>query len=335
MNGWRRGWPAWEHERRAVPRPGWSAAFALFGVAILVLGAVALQRRSPISRAAPAATSAPSVVASAAAAERLAIDIGFTQEAHVLETVLAHTPMPATTTPPPRLTPMVRPSVGSRPLRILVVGDSVGVSFARGLEEWARHGNVQVLDDARFWCSLGRKLPITQGLTAHLPGSGCDWTKRWTDAVRDFDPDVTFVLFSIWEISPRRVPGYAGWLHPGQAPLDAWQLSEYQAGADTLSARGAPVVWFTIPCEQEPTAPGTPLWFVNHHTIRRLGATRSAVHVVDLDHAICAHGPMHSFGGVAQPRPDGAHYSQAGALAVSNWVMPIVLGHVPNPKVVG
>jgi hypothetical protein len=41
---------------------------------------------------------------------------------------------------------------------------------------------------------------------------------------------------------------------------------------------------------------------------------------------------MDGFGGVPVPRPDGAHFSPAGALAVSDWLMPIVLGQAPNPR---
>jgi hypothetical protein len=233
----------------------------------------------------------------------------------------------------PRPQPLIRPGVVNRPLRILVVGDSVGRSFATGLEQWAAsHGHAEVLDDARLWCPLGRRLPIVQGLLTHDASSGCDWTQRWAQAVRDFDPDVTIVLFSIWEVSPRQLPGHPEFLTPGAPTLDAWQLSEYRAAADVLSARQAPVVWLTIPCERVVNTPGLPLWVVDHRTIPALAASDPAVKVVDLDHAICAHGPMDGFGGVPVPRPDGAHFSPAGALAVSDWLMPIVLGQAPNPR---
>src|SRR5262249_27983987 len=137
-----------------------------------------------------------------------------------------------------------------------------------------------------------------------------------------------------WEESPRQLPGQTTWLQPGAPALDAWQLSEYRAAADVLSARGAPVVWFTIPCEQEPIEPGTPLWVVNRRTLPQLAASRPSVHLIDLDHAICARGATDAFGGVPDARYDGAHFSLAGALAVSRWVMPIVLGRAPSPPVV-
>jgi hypothetical protein len=229
--------------------------------------------------------------------------------------------------------PLHRRVTAARPLRVLVVGDSVGVTFARGMDRWGRsHGNVEVRDDARSWCALGRGLRIQQGLAAGAPSAGCaGWAKRWSDAVRSFDPDVVFVYFSIWEVSPRLLPETGEWLQPGDPRLDTWQLSEYQAAADVLSARGAPVVWFTIPCENEPIRGGSPLWHVNRRTIPELAASRRAVHVVDLDRELCRNGPSHDYAGVVGARPDGAHFSDAGALAVANWVMSIVIGDAPNP----
>jgi hypothetical protein len=240
---------------------------------------------------------------------------------------------PTVARPATRIVPLVRAGVGHRPLRILVVGDSVGVTFARGLQLWAgERGNARVVDEAHYWCALGRDARISQGITAIMPPAGCaDWGTRWANEIRTFDPDVTIVLYSIWEMALRQLPGRDDWLQPGAPALDAWQLSEYRAAADVLSARGAPVVWLTIPCENAPIRPGDPLWFVDRRTIPRLAASRPAVHVVDLDHELCSHGASHAFGGVPEARPDGAHFSEAGALAVADWLMPIVLGRVPNP----
>ena len=50
-----------------------------------------------------------------------------------------------------------------------------------------------------------------------------------------------------------------------------------------------------------------------------------------LDRELCRNGPSHDYAGLVDARPDAAHFSDAGALAVANWVMPIVLGVAPNP----
>jgi hypothetical protein len=57
------------------------------------------------------------------------------------------------------------------------------------------------------------------------------------------------------------------------------------------------------------------------------------VHVVDLNHLLCPQGPPNSdFGGVHDIRPDGAHFSDAGAFAVAQWLMPIMLGEKVAPR---
>ena len=66
-----------------------------------------------------------------------------------------------------------------RPLRVLVVGDSVGESFARGLTRWAQQtGKATVLDESREWCSLGRYLP-RNAFGPQTAAAGCDdWGTR-------------------------------------------------------------------------------------------------------------------------------------------------------------
>jgi hypothetical protein len=221
-----------------------------------------------------------------------------------------------------------------RPLRVLVVGDSVGVSFAAGLQAWAAQtGGAVVRDDSRAWCSLGRYLPRNV-YGPQNASAGCDdWGTRWASDVQSFDPDVVFVMFTIWEVVPRKMVGATDYTRPGNPAYDAWQLSEYRAAADVLSARGAPVVWFDIACENDARIKrGEPLWWVNRRTLPALARSRPSVRLVDLDGLLCngAH-LVHDFGGVPDIRPDGAHYSVAGAQALAGWAMPIVLGTRPPP----
>jgi len=217
----------------------------------------------------------------------------------------------------------------------MVVGDSVGITLANGLQEWAKQtGGAVVFDAARAWCSLGRYLPRNvfgpQNSTA-----GCDdWETRWTQDIRTFDPDVVFVMYTVWEVIPRQLPGTSGFTRPGDPALDAWQLSEYQRAADVLSARGARVVWFSIACENNtPIRRGEPFWYVNRGTLPLLAASRPSVRLIDLDSLLCGGGRLRNdLGGVADIRPDHAHYSDAGALALARWLMPIVLGRTKPPR---
>ena len=211
----------------------------------------------------------------------------------------------------------------------MVVGDSVGVSFSVGLQQWAQEtGKAVVFDASRAWCSLGRFLPRdVYGPQNASPGCD-DWGTRWADNVRTFDPDVVLVMFSIWEVVPRVLRGTTRDAQPGNPGYDAWELSEYRTAADVLSARGARVVWFSIACESGTRIKrGDGFWYVNRRTVPALARSRPQVRLLDLDAFLCnGPHPVTDLGGVHDIRPDGSHYSPAGALAVARWVMPIVLG---------
>lgn len=241
---------------------------------------------------------------------------------------------PRVPTTAPAAVPLHRALSTYRPLRILVVGDSVGQTLGRGFELWAGEtGAATVRNDATAWCSLGRHLPIRAVLGATIdPSETCaGWDTRWPQTIASFDPDVVVVLYTIWEIQARQLPG-GRWANPGDPELDRWQLSEYQAAADILSARGAPVLWLNTACGESEIGPDDLFWKLDYQTIPKLAAARPAVHVVDMNHLICPNGPPNlDFGGVTNFRPDFGHFSDAGALAVVRWLMPIVLAEKPAP----
>jgi hypothetical protein len=245
----------------------------------------------------------------------------------------ARRPKPRVIAPAPAV-PLYRALSTYRPLRILVVGDSVGQTLGRGFELWANEtGAATVHNDAIAWCSLGRHLPIRAVLGNTIePSETCaGWDTRWPRTISSFDPDVVVVLYTIWEIQARRLPG-GRWASPGDPELDRWQLSEYQAAADILSARGAPVLWLNTACGEREIRPTDLFWTLDYQTIPKLAASRPAVHMVDMNHLICPNGPPNlDFGGVTNFRPDFGHFSDAGALAVVRWLMPIVLAEKPAP----
>jgi peptidoglycan/LPS O-acetylase OafA/YrhL len=239
----------------------------------------------------------------------------------------------AITAPRPRV--LHRALESARPVRMLVVGDSVGLTLGRGLELWSREtGRTVVENAARKYCSLGRHHPRIAGFGPQVQGAGCnDWQTSWAREVERFDPDVVVVLYTIWELALRQLPGSADFLAPGDPAIDAWQRSEYTTAADVLGARGATVVWLTIPCTPEyPSTRGAPLWSVNERTIASVARDRAFVHVLDLEEQLC---PGHAFRadyrGVDPVRPDGNHFSDDGALAVARWMTPVVLGDVAAP----
>ncbi|MGQ0824143.1 MAG: acyltransferase family protein [Actinomycetota bacterium] len=258
-------------------------------------------------------------------------------DARVALVPIAETPTPAPATAPAAvvLAPFHRPLDAPRQLRVMVVGDSVGLSLGRGLELWGEEtGRAVVRNEGMLWCALGRDLPRIAGYGPDEQGAGCnEWDRRWTRAIDRFDPDVVVVLFTLWEMSLRQLPGTEEFVGPGNPGLDAWQLGEYQAAADVLSQRGAAVAWLSVPCAQTDTStPGTAIALVNR-TVTELDRSRRAVRALDLDGALCPDGEfVRAFGGVDPARPDGWHFSDDGAIAVARWIMPQVFGEVPIPE---
>jgi hypothetical protein len=226
-----------------------------------------------------------------------------------------------------------RPLDVERPVRVMVVGDSVAMTLGRGLEMWAREtGRAVVRNEARKWCSLARDAGRIAGYGETFQSAGCDdWAQRWNDAIEEFDPDAVVVLYTIWELVPRRVPGPDVFLEPGSPTFDRWQLSEYESAADVLTARGAVATWLTIPCSPDVAAgPGTAIEHVNGGTIARLDRRRDDVRVLDLAGEICPGGSFSpSYAGVEDALPDGRHFSDEGAIAIARWLMPIVVGDAP------
>jgi peptidoglycan/LPS O-acetylase OafA/YrhL len=225
-----------------------------------------------------------------------------------------------------------RPFSENRPLRIMVVGDSVGLSFGRGLELWAAETGAAVVEnDAIRSCSLGRHLRVRLPFGQEVPvPHGCEeWDKKWPETIASFDPDVVVTLYTMWEIEWRQLPD-GHWGKPGDPAFDQWQLNEYQTATDVLSARGAQVLWLNTACEGKPIEPHDLFWIHNTKTLPKLAASRPAAHIVDMDRLLCPHGPPNpDFGGVHDVRPDGSHFCDAGGLEVARWLMPIVLGEKP------
>jgi peptidoglycan/LPS O-acetylase OafA/YrhL len=247
-------------------------------------------------------------------------------------TTLAPRSTTPTTEPGPRTTtpdsPLHRPFTDGHQPRVLVVGDSVAVSLGRGLERWGLSTHrAAVWNAARMWCSIGRyaQRPLPTGASQ---GAECNsWESRWAQEVQDFDPDTVVVLSTIWEIVDRRLDGWDGWKRLGDPTYDAWLLSEYETAVDVLTARGATVVWMTIPCLRDASAEQRALIDdYNTRFLPRLVRERPQVRIYDLAGKVCPDGGFtDSIGGIDGFRPDGAHFSDSGSDWVASWFMPDVL----------
>jgi hypothetical protein len=184
----------------------------------------------------------------------------------------------------------------------------------------------QVENDAIPTCGLGRTLEVRTPLGTDLqPSDNCaGWADTWAQKIASFDPDVVVVQYTVWEIESRRLPD-GRWARPGDPALDRWQLSEYQAAADVLSARGAPVLWFN---SASPRTWGADDVSILVDVAGQLAIVLAGARAREL--RALAERDLRSRDAILQAVSRSAerfHFSDAGApLLVAQWLMPIVLG---------
>jgi lysophospholipase L1-like esterase len=239
------------------------------------------------------------------------------------EAVLASAQRVVSTQSTVRVTPHTAGPVPStaapRPVqRVLVVGDSVALTLGRGIERWGAGHGVTVLNDGLIGCSLlnGVEVRGYWGTTTRS-SDPCRTRTTWPTLLRRFDPDVVVVLYGAWDVYDASFDRGSTWVAPGQPEWDGYYSKQVADAARRLHATGARVVWLTPPCfaaargASDANAP----WYDR----ARVEAART------LEHAVAKHNDMtitdvvHDAGCPVDraTRPDGVHYSDAGADAVS------------------
>ena len=179
------------------------------------------------------------------------------------------------------------------------------------------------MNAARFYCGIARggRLGMTLGSTA----KPCeDWGDRWPAMLDRFQPDVVVVLSTIWDIGDRQRDEWGpDYLSAGRSDrFDQFVIDEWRQAVDVLGSRGARVVWLTSPCSSEDAADPQPPVRERQLPPRAAAARpRSSGSTSRAD--ICPDGAFRNqLGPVADARPDGMHFSDAGADWIASWLGP-------------
>ena len=278
---------------------------------------------------APAAAAAVSVALVAVTADPPAPPVVLAASVEAAPPSLAPNTVPVSALPMNRVPASTPPTTlppATRPIKIMVVGDSVAHTLGRGLQEWARiTGRASVWNVATNWCGIGRGglMPLRDS------GAECNrWAERWSQQLDRFDPDVVVVLSTTWDLIARKLPEWGEFREPGDPVYDAWIRSEYDAAADLLVSRGARVTWLTTPCGRKADKR---IERINFGVIRPMAAGRPTVRVVDLNAKLCPTGTfVNEQSGIDEIRPDGAHFSDRSALWLSEWLGPSLVAP-PEP----
>jgi peptidoglycan/LPS O-acetylase OafA/YrhL len=137
-----------------------------------------------------------------------------------------------------------------RPVRILLVGDSVAGSLGVGLSSVAGRFGAEIVNRGSPGCSLAEANQVRVLWYTDPPGKPCQSAdpegllQTYRSMVARFNPDVV-VYLARGDTLDTELAGK--WQHLGQPSLDSWAESRFQAAASVLASRGAQVVFLTSP----------------------------------------------------------------------------------------
>ena len=237
------------------------------------------------------------------------------------------TTAPTTAEPAPATTATVPAAVASlpadltRPVRILVVGDSTASATGEGLVAWAAQHPDLAQVTIRWGPACGF---IRVGTAEHeVPEfrDACD--EMWAGFPKDIatlQPDVVMLMATVGDSEDRRLDD-GTLLRPGESAF-AWMIrAEYQRALDDLVAAGARRVLWAIP--PAPDTVGHVLtaslaspqrWTTLRSAIEAtVGANAGVATTVDVAAWVAAHN--------SGTRPDGLHLSTEAATVLANELL--------------
>jgi peptidoglycan/LPS O-acetylase OafA/YrhL len=312
-------WRSWV----AAPIGAALAISAVFVSTLVPVGAAELQG-SQLAVSAPSATTTSTTVAATPGVP--AADV---------------VPTTTTTTVPSYLSPALPAATSSKPVKVLLVGDSIAGTLGVGLAQEAQEYHVQIVNEGTPGCSLSMQTEIKVLFYTVAPDAPCDvdnnpdsllqtW-RRWVDA---YNPDVVLYV-ARGETFDQEVGGQ--WQNIGQPGFDSYLTGRYRQAVSVLGSRGASVVLLTTPYYDSGTSPvGTP-WpedaparvTLDNATMREVAGTTSSgsdgsrVYVFDLN-ALVSPGNKFSptVDQISVRCGDGVHFTRSGGIYVGQRLAP-------------
>lgn len=232
-------------------------------------------------------------------------------------------------------------SEGDTEPTVLLVGDSVMLTFGRGLERWGETtGSATFWNAAALGCGLGRGGELWQRGVEVENFAHCEaMPDTWREIIATEQPELVAILIGVWDLKPRRQAGWDDWLIPGMPEFDAWLVGEYEDAIAILGSGGADVVLFNAPCLQRNSVAGDPvlddvfdpaLVPAYNSGVIAMVAERTGVSIMDLDSQLCPDGEAtERWPGVeGELRPDGVHFSESSSSALAQFWGPQLLTHI-------
>jgi peptidoglycan/LPS O-acetylase OafA/YrhL len=209
------------------------------------------------------------------------------------------------------------------PLRVLVLGDSVGHNIGQGLIHWAEETNAAaVVNGSLKGCGIARGGWI-EGSKNRSRRICDDWEDAYARPVRNMRPDFVVVYSTAWDLIDRKFDQWPEPLDIRDIEFEQWLRSEYKAALDIFTAEGAHVVWISPVCTKrfrpDENTPRHPIrkQLLRERIVKPLSQESEQVTYFDLDTKVCPEGLFtNELEGMSEFRPDGNHFSDEGA----RWV---------------
>jgi hypothetical protein len=233
--------------------------------------------------------------------------------------------------------PPINKTANPQPIRVMVYGDSVGLSLEPGLEKVGQKDwNLSVWSRAGLGCGflpVDKSLDNQWNLTKEQADRCKEWYKTWKTDVDAFKPDVVVWLFGFWDGLDHLVNGRT--LVAGTPEWDAFVLDGLQKQFELLTSQGAKLALLTWPYAKPPDWALLPNGAdLEQDSLRRVtelnGLYRQfaeqhpdKVTLIDLNSFICPEGKFTDIvlDGVKM-REDGVHFTPESSYIVADWLAP-------------
>ena len=240
--------------------------------------------------------------------------------------------MPAPQVPPPSAaaagaTPT---AVEPPPTKVMVVGDSVGLTLAAKLGA-SPEEHLAVWNRAALGCGIARSDAARVGGEVENVSTVCNGIPdRWPAMLDEFRPDVVMILAGAWEALDHKVDGH--WLRVGSPEYHDWVLTQFRSATTILGSRGAQVVILTTPYF-DPTVTHDPSreWpefdparvdVLNGIDRELARSSAGSVKLIDLNRYVSPAGKFTDTLDGVKIRDDGVHFTVEGSAYIAKWLAP-------------
>ena len=222
---------------------------------------------------------------------------------------------PQTTTAPPDSAVSTAVDV-SRPVRILVVGDSTAQAVGEGLANWAvenpETASVSVLTSQGFGFVVDGSITSWDG-DPFIERSRTMLADDVPTAITDLQPDVVLLMATVNDVTNRLWPGDDQPKSPTDSGVAELMGTYYGSASEDINAAGdATVIWVIPPVpttDWEAEEMRDPARYLVQHAVIEGAASDSDLVVVDLNGWMDGEGLLED----AAWRPDGTHLSNDAA----------------------